>query len=263
MRFKSPGGNLVWMTPLMAVGGAWLAYDYYQRDVPAMAVLLGVLAVLAALTWLEQAWVAYPLILYFSLAVVGGAFLLWSKGFSGRGLIRIFMAGYAIYDLWEWRGRVSAEKSIAKLLGSQRSADVEPPEPSDELRQMLDAHGIPQAGQQTLFENLLPEPLQVEVTLFDEDGVRSRNGPDLCPLCLRDGCIAVGWSANGDLVVMDLTQSIGEIGYVSHDSMWQAANIRDVYHRVAGSLPEFIALFEAGRMPADFQHARELFPERS
>jgi len=137
---------------------------------------------------------------------------------------------------------------------------IEPAQPSDALREMLTARMISVEAQELLFRHLMGEPLDLEVTLFPEDGVLGCNSDEFCPLCLRDGLIAVGWTGNGDFVVMDLTENLGVVGFVSHELMWLTTNVREAFHPVSSSLADFIALSVQGRMPIDYDEALKTLP---
>lgn len=108
MRFKSPGGNLTWLTPLFAFAGFFLAYHYYaERDWPGLVVFYGVFGLLSLLVWFDQKWVAIPLLILCALGCVGEISLLFMKGFSWHTAGKAILAGYAAYDFWEWRRRTA------------------------------------------------------------------------------------------------------------------------------------------------------------
>jgi hypothetical protein len=102
MRFKSPGGDLVWLSPLWLISGAVMTVLYARQGSYVFAVLMALLAVCAVLIWLDVRWVAKPLIMYFGLAVVGGAIKLFVAGFSWALLGRVALCVYAIRALWLW-----------------------------------------------------------------------------------------------------------------------------------------------------------------
>src|SRR5262245_48846411 len=100
MRLKSPGGNLVWITPLLVIGGAYMAVEHSRNGSPGFAVVYGSMAFLAAMVWFDLRWVAWPLLLYFAVALFGGIYLMSTPGFSWRSAIRIVCIAYMIYDFW-------------------------------------------------------------------------------------------------------------------------------------------------------------------
>ncbi|HUE73900.1 MAG TPA: hypothetical protein VMP01_23670 [Pirellulaceae bacterium] len=105
MRFKNPGGELSWLTPLLFLGGGYVAYVSYREGSTAMALMAGSLALLSLLVWLDMKWVAIPLIGWFSVVLVGGVLLLCFKEFSWRIVFRLGAVSFTIYSLWEWYRR--------------------------------------------------------------------------------------------------------------------------------------------------------------
>ena len=102
MRFKNPGGELSWHTPLIAIGGSYLAFHFYKEGSTAMAVMSGSLALLCLLVWFDMKWVAIPLIGWFSLVLIVGVLFLIFKEFTWRKFIHLGTMGYTIYAMWEW-----------------------------------------------------------------------------------------------------------------------------------------------------------------
>jgi len=109
MRFKSPGGDLVWLTPLLVLAGFFLAYINFREGSTGYAIMYGSLGLFSLLVWFDLKWVAIPLMIYFSIAIIGGILLLVMKGFSLMLLGKLVLAGYTIYGLWEWRNKVDEE----------------------------------------------------------------------------------------------------------------------------------------------------------
>ncbi len=105
MRFKNPGGNLVWMTPLFTLAGCFLAFMNVREGSIGFAVLYGSLGLFSALVWFDLKWVAIPLMIYFSLAIISGSVMLFVVGFSMMLLSKLVLAGYTVFELWEWRNR--------------------------------------------------------------------------------------------------------------------------------------------------------------
>lgn len=102
MQFKSPGGELVWLTILWAVGGLGLGIYECVNGSPILGGILISLGVFSALVWLDMKWVAYPLAGYFSLAFVGLVISFFSQGFSWLLLLKIAMVVYTVVDLLRW-----------------------------------------------------------------------------------------------------------------------------------------------------------------
>lgn len=105
MRFKSPGGNLVWLTPLLFLAGIFLAYNYTLEGKVGFAILYGSLGLLSSLVWFDIKWVAVPLMVYFSLVFFVILVMLLVKGFSWNLTVRLLFVGFTIHDFWEWRNK--------------------------------------------------------------------------------------------------------------------------------------------------------------
>lgn len=102
MRFRNPGGNLIWMSPLMVIAGAYMAVSYSLEGAPGFATLYGAVALLALLVWFDLRWVAVPLMLYCAFVLVVGVLALTLKEFSWRTALRLVFPAYLLYELWEW-----------------------------------------------------------------------------------------------------------------------------------------------------------------
>jgi hypothetical protein len=120
MRFKNPGGELSWLTPLLVLGGGYLAYHFYREGSTAMAVMSASLGLLCLLVWFDIKWVAIPLIGWFSLVLVAAVTFLIFKEFSWRKLIHVGAMGYTIYALWEWYRRREREDVDPEMEELQR-----------------------------------------------------------------------------------------------------------------------------------------------
>ena len=106
MRLKNPGGDLVWLTPLLVLAGSFLAYINIRDGSTGLAVMYGSLGLFSLLVWLDFKWVAIPLMIYFSLAMAGGILMLVTRGFSWMLVGKLVLIGYTIYAFWEWRNRM-------------------------------------------------------------------------------------------------------------------------------------------------------------
>ncbi len=120
MRFKNPGGELSWLTPLLFLGGSYLAYHFYQEGSTALAVMSGSLGLLCLLVWFDMKWVAIPLIGWFSLVLVAGIVFLIFKEFSWRKFIHLGAMGYTIYALWEWYQKRDPEEIDPEMAEFER-----------------------------------------------------------------------------------------------------------------------------------------------
>ncbi|QDU45315.1 hypothetical protein Mal52_38080 [Symmachiella dynata] len=105
MRFKSPGGNLIWLSPLLALAGFFLAFINVREGSIGFTVLYGTLGLMSLLVWFDLKWVAIPLMLYFSFATVSGIEMLLIKGFTLQLFCRVALIGYTVVELWQWRNR--------------------------------------------------------------------------------------------------------------------------------------------------------------
>jgi hypothetical protein len=102
MRFKNPVGNLTWMSPLMVIGGTYMAVMYSLDGAPGLAALYAVVAFCALLVWFDLRWVSAPLMLFFAFVLVAGVLALTTKEFSWRRVLRMVLPAYMLYELWEW-----------------------------------------------------------------------------------------------------------------------------------------------------------------
>lgn len=102
MRFRNPGGDLVWLTPLLFVCGIVIGFVEFQNGNAFLAAVVFSMGLLSGMVWLDMKWVAYPLMAYFSLAVLGGTIALIVQGFAWSLLVKTIMAGYSVLGFWEW-----------------------------------------------------------------------------------------------------------------------------------------------------------------
>lgn len=102
-RFKSPGGDLNWLSPLMVLGGGFLCYHFLMSGSVVKALLFGTLAFLCSMLWFQQRWAAYPLLIYLGFAVFGGSLLLIFNGFEIRKLFSVLSCVLLIRELLKWK----------------------------------------------------------------------------------------------------------------------------------------------------------------
>jgi hypothetical protein len=59
---------------------------------------------------------------------------------------------------------------------------------------------------------------------------------------LASGLFAVGNAINGDFIVIDLTEGNDQVGFVSHDELWEnpPANVREIFVPVDRSIHEML-----------------------
>jgi hypothetical protein len=112
MKFKSPGGELNWMTPLCMIFGIYLAYDtLVHGENVLVGCLYGAIGLFSALIWFDLKWAAIPLLVYFAFAVLAGTFQLIAIQFIWLKLFKLLSASYFAFELWQWRAGVELEKS--------------------------------------------------------------------------------------------------------------------------------------------------------
>ena len=86
--------------------------------------------------------------------------------------------------------------------------------------------------------------------------MKSKDGDRL----LASGLLEVGYCPNGDMVVIDLRDRVGAIGYVSHDYVWENPSFdpREYCAFVADSLDHLAELGSTdGNLPIDYFAARK------
>jgi hypothetical protein len=105
MRFKNPGGELMWLTPLIAIAGLYLGYRNWLGGSMVLAAIYASMGLCSLLVWFDQKWVAIPLMGYFTFALTAGIIILLIKGFSWELLVRLLLVAYTIYGFYEWYKR--------------------------------------------------------------------------------------------------------------------------------------------------------------
>lgn len=64
MRFKNPGGDLIWLTPLLILAGSVLAWINVRDGATGLAIMYAAVAFFSLLVWFDAKWVAIPIHLY-------------------------------------------------------------------------------------------------------------------------------------------------------------------------------------------------------
>lgn len=93
------------------------------------------------------------------------------------------------------------------------------------------------------------------IRFYGQADVAGVNAADGIPVCLRDGLLIVGTCPNGDPVAVDVRDRLGEAGYVGHETMWQAADVRDRFVVLTASPGELVEGLRDGRLPLDYYEA--------
>lgn len=102
LRLKYPGENLAWMAPLVSIATTYLAYLAFTSGSTAFALFMATLAVLTALVWFNQRWVAIPLVLFFSLTLIFSVISLFTRDITMGVVGRIVFHAYFIFELVRW-----------------------------------------------------------------------------------------------------------------------------------------------------------------
>lgn len=91
--------------------------------------------------------------------------------------------------------------------------------------------------------------------LFDEATLMRRNREFPGPLSA--GLFILGSAPNGDLIVVDLEEDPGVVGYLNHERMYSVQNLRSVFAPICESLGEFIWRINANDddLPDDYFEA--------
>jgi len=95
------------------------------------------------------------------------------------------------------------------------------------------------------------------VMIYSGDDIESVNSKGAIPIALRNGLLIVGSGPGGDPAVVDLQEHVGSAGYLCHETMWQASNVRAEYVRLAESLAELVVGIHQGTMPLDYFDAKD------
>ena len=128
---------------------------------------------------------------------------------------------------------------------------------SAELLAFLKGRRVPQSMVDALTPYILEDSIIVgAVAIFREEGWLAENADGYIPIALRDGLLIVGGCPNGDPVAVDVRDRLGDTGFISHETMWQQASVRDVFIAVAAGLGEFVAGLDAGVLPEDYDEAK-------
>lgn len=77
------------------------------------------------------------------------------------------------------------------------------------------------------------------------------------PELLPAGFLCIGSSSNGDMIVMDVRDVIGAVGYISHELLWsdqgrQSSDRRAMYRLVSPTLGMFVRGLLRNAVPMDY-----------
>jgi hypothetical protein len=114
------------------------------------------------------------------------------------------------------------------------------------------------------FRESLRESVELfPVVLGSEPEVMQVNapGPGGIGCGIAHSLLIVGASMlNGDPVAIDLRDPAGKGGYLNHETMWGAADLRDGFRPVADSWERLAALIDQCKLPSTYYDAREEGP---
>ena len=100
---------------------------------------------------------------------------------------------------------------------------------------------------------------QYPLVLYSELDIMEMNSPGRGNLGvgIERGLLIIGSAmANGDPVAIDLRDLAGQAGYINHETMWSASDVRDEFLSVASSLGEAADLIAKGMFPGDYYEAQ-------
>jgi hypothetical protein len=94
--------------------------------------------------------------------------------------------------------------------------------------------------------------------IFDETAIMRWNREFPAPL--QAGLFILGSAPNGDLIVLDLENSPGAVGYLNHERMYSVQDLRPIFVPICESLGEFLWRINANEndLPDDYFEALTL-----
>jgi hypothetical protein len=130
-------------------------------------------------------------------------------------------------------------------------------EPSRKLFTFLRDKGVTEPAIEYLTGYVLKKSGGVRaIDFYSEAGWLGANAAGFVPIAIRDGLLIVGDCPNGDLVAVDVRDQLGAAGYISHEAMWQATNVREVFKVLASGLGALAAGLDEGAIPQDYYEAK-------
>lgn len=119
MQFKAPKGDIRWWSILWLVLGLILViYGPIQGNF-AYAILGSILVAIVALVWLDQRWIAPPMMIFQLLGAVARVVMLFSTGITFAGIVKVATPIYFAYVFWEWYR--SEQETVQVEIGLPRS----------------------------------------------------------------------------------------------------------------------------------------------
>jgi len=133
--------------------------------------------------------------------------------------------------------------------------------PDDKFREWLSEKRVPTALATFLIENAVCKDVPFEGGcggMWTPEDIMALNDQESAILACR--LLALGNSTNGDFIAIDLTEGIDEVGFVSHDELWEnpPGGVREIFIPVDKSIHEMLAgMSGPDDYPADYSSAIE------
>lgn len=128
--------------------------------------------------------------------------------------------------------------------------------PGRKLLAFLRAKGVSEKAIEYLSGYVLKKSAWISaIDFYSQDGLLGANADGFVPIAIRDGLLIVGGCPNGDPVAVDVREQLGAAGYIGHESMWDAGNLREMFIVLAPGLGALAAGLEEGSMPLDYYEA--------
>lgn len=115
MQIKAPKGDIFGWSIFWFVCGMFLVVVAPWRGETTLTVLGALLAISAALIWLNQKWIAPVLMIFYSLGGLGRLLLITKEGITLYGLAKLVMPFYFVYILWQWYRSESSEGAAMQV----------------------------------------------------------------------------------------------------------------------------------------------------
>ncbi len=133
-----------------------------------------------------------------------------------------------------------------------------PGKPTRKLLAFLREKGVSERAIEYLSGYVLKKGSGVSaVDFYGEDGWLGANAEDFLPIAIRDGLLIIGTCPNGDPVAVDVREQLGAAGYIGHETMWQATNVRKVFAVLAPSLGGLAVALDQDALPLDYYEATQ------
>jgi len=154
-------------------------------------------------------------------------------------------------------GETAISEDAARFQKTVALAGGKPTKPSKKMLDFFQEKNLPDSVVDFLKPYLLRESIEIGgVEIYGEPEILETNAPDFLPIALRDGFLVIGTCLDGDPVVIDLRDRLGEVGYLDHETMWQKSSVREVYQSVASSPGVLVTGLESQALPIDYQEAK-------